>query len=420
VGEDKTRVYLERSKSSRISLFLDRDGSLSPYDPFFEIIPHVVGRLKSLSVWGKPKHLRDITAQLFHPTPVLEELLIYGDRAYPPHHNHTLTSALFNGNLSSLRELSLESVRTNLPWRNMVNLTSFTLARTLPSDLSAKHLLDFFEGAPCLRNIGLHLTVRTCGTRNGRLVSLECLEWMYINGGGPISHLLNHLLIPVGAELTTRIESPTFAIEDYLPRSLDNLRNFPNFTAVKLYSGGSNPRMRFTGPNGQVTMIPRTSRVDGTRLVLESLAQLDTSKTEQLEISCGDPPSSGPPYRALLPMKALRTLTLSQCIRPHPFIGALHPDAISSEPLVCPKLEELTLVLHNDGEIFDIKRVIGMAAARASKGAKLKSVRIFGQDEFGWADVLELEKHVLHVECGPGVDGTGDGVGEEDQGEWGL
>jgi hypothetical protein len=62
--------------------------------------------------------------------------------------------------------------------------------------------------------------------------------------------------------------------------------------------------------------------------------------------------------------------------------------------VVCPLLEELHIELKE--ETLDLKDVIGMAAARASKGAKLKSVRIV-QGSYTRADVLELKKHVLHV-----------------------
>ena len=39
--------------------------------------------------------------------------------------------------------------------------------------------------------------------------------------------------------------------------------------------------------------------------------------------------------------------------------------------------------------------------ARASRGAKLKSIRVVSKRKFAPADVLELKKYVLHVECGP-------------------
>jgi hypothetical protein len=411
IDEDKTRVYLERSKSSPIRLQLARDGGLTPSDPFFEIIPHAIGRLKSLYIEGTPEYLKDIIAQLSHPAPLLETLLIHGGCESQPRRSPALTPTLFNRDISSLRELCLVSVLTELPWRSMVNLTLFVLAYMSPGEVSVTQVLDFLEGAPHLGEIQLHFTTLTSCTQDERLVSPVCLKRIEINSCGPSSLLLNHLLIPVGAELTIEAESLSSLIRDHLPRSLDNLRNFSNFTTIRLDLDRSNPGIQFSGPNGQVNTTTPASRTDPTCLALESLAQFDTSKIERLEIERGDPPSSESPCRALLPMKALRTLTLSQCNSPHTFIGALHPDMSSSEAVVCPKLEELTLMLRTDGKIFDIKRVTGMAAARASKGAKLKSVRIIGQDKFVRTDVLELEEHVLHVECGLEVDGANDGSG---------
>ena len=57
---------------------------------------------------------------------------------------------LFDGNLSSLRELRLKCVRTNLPWRNMAGLTSFTLSYTLRGNFPIEHLLDFFGNSSLL------------------------------------------------------------------------------------------------------------------------------------------------------------------------------------------------------------------------------------------------------------------------------
>lgn len=67
--------------------------------------------------------------------------------------------------------------------------------------------------------------------------------------------------------------------------------------------------------------------------------------------------------------------------------------------VVCPKLEELVIEIYL--ERFDIKDVIGIAAARAIRGMKLKSVRIINSSRttYPQVDVLELKKHVLNVEC---------------------
>jgi len=408
VDEDKALVYLERSKSSPISLSLRRDHRLSLCDPLLEIIPRAIGRLGSLSIEATSENLHPITSQLSRPAPLLEELSICGDcqlvSRYP-----VLTPTLFGGDLSSLRRLCLESVRTELPWRNMVNLTSFLLAYTWPGEISVRQLLDFFESAPHLREVELHSATPTSGAQNRRLVSLACLKRMHITNGGPSFVLFDHLLIPVGAELITQADLP---IGDLLPRCLDNLRNFSNFTTIQLYVGASRLDMDFSGPNGRVRMSPRTSRADMTCFVHESLAQFDTSKTERFKIGGCVPLSRDPLYLALLPMKDLRFLLLYECISPHTCIRALHPRTGSLEVVACPNLEELVLVLRSDEERFDIGSVIGMAEARASRGKKLGTVKIVDrQDEPDPEDLFELGKHVRHVEYGYPVDAIDD---EED------
>ena len=415
---DRARVYLERSKSLPINLSLHADNHLPSHHPFFEIIPHAIGRLRSLFIEGPLEDLRGITDHTPRPAPLLEKLLICGDHHYKPHLRPVVAPALFGGDLSSLCSLGLRSVRTELPWRNMVNLTSFKLHYMSLGEVSIGQLLDFLESAPRLRKANIYEATPTSGAQNGRLVSLPCLKRMEITGGGSASPLLDHLLIPVGARLEIEVELPSPPIKDRPPRFLDNLRNLPNFTKIELDSGGSGPQMELSGPNGQIAiiaMIPRSSQVDKTCLILESLDHFDTSKVEQLETYCGDSPSSDPPYRALLPMEHLRVLTLDHCASPHTFIHALHPAMSLSGTVVCPELEELVIVLGS--RTLDVRSVIGAAAARASRGAKLKSVKIVGQDKLARIDVLELKKHVLDVECGPEVDetdGDGGGIGEQD------
>jgi hypothetical protein len=424
---EKARVYLERSKSSPITLHLYEARDLSPHNPFLHIVPHAISRLKSLRINAIPENLADITAHISRPAPILEYLSICVERdREPDQRNPTLTTALFNGDLTSLRDLALQSVRTELPWRNMVNLTSFMLGYTLPRDVSIRQLLDFFESAPHLRKIELRSVNLTSGTQDSRLVSMARLKRMEIIGDDPDhppSLLLDHLIIPIGAELTTRLGLHTPLIGGHLPKSLDNLRNLPNFTDICLRIGRGFPRIRLSGPNGQVTTMfprtsfPRTSPIHTTHFILGSLAWLDTSRTERLKIDRGNSPSGDPLYRAFLPMKRLRTFTLSHSSSPDALIRTLDPNIGSSGIVVCPKLEELVLVLRLDGETLDIKNVIEMAASRASRGAKLKSIRIVSRDESIRINVLELRKHVSHVECGPEVgvaNEDSDGSDEED------
>ena len=398
---EKTGIYLERSKASPISLTLRRTGDISSHDPLFQIIPHDIGRLKSLSIVGTPKTVRLITPHLSHPAPLLEHLSIFAGGEKPPLLHPASTSALFNENLPSLRTLRLECIRTELHWRNMDSLTSFVLGQTPPGEVTVNQLLDFFESAPRLCEVELRSTTPTTSAQNGRLVSLTCLKRMHICDCGPASVLLDHLLIPVGAKLRTESFLRGPLIGDLLPRSLDNLENFSNFTTIQLYFGGFHPDMKFSGPNGEVTMTILTYRGSNTSLVLECLAQLDISGTEWLELNRGNPPSRAHVYQALLPMKDLRTLIFFKCKSLHTFIRALQPGTDSSDAVVCPQLEELGLVLRTDGEIFNIASVVEMAAARALRGVKLRTVRIAdGEGEAG-LDVSELRKYVWNVERGP-------------------
>ena len=400
--EEQTWTYLGRSKSSPINLSLRRNEGVFPYNPFVRIIPHTIVRLKSLFLEGTPEDVEATTAHLSHPTPLLEHLSIRAGHRNWLDPNPTLAPTLFDGELSSLRTLSLEFIHTKLPWRNMVNLTSFTLGHMLPGEVTIEQLLDFFESTPHLCKVNLH-SITPAGTQHGRLVSLPCLTSMHIDSDDPPSILLDHLVIPVGTELTTRAPLLNFLVGEHLPRSLDNLKNLSNFTTIQLYFGVGYPCMRFSGPNGEVNTTVITFPANPTGLVLKSLGQLNTSKTKWLELNCSNPPNRNYLYQALLPMNNLHTLMLSQCRHLYIFIHALDPSMSPSEVVVCPKLEELILMFRTDEEILDITSVVGMAAARASRGAKLRTIRIV--DELGEVDldVLELRKHVWNVECGPGV-----------------
>jgi len=398
--EEKTRVYFERSKSSPINLSLDLSEGILPCDPVFQIIPHATGRLKSLSVKGLIEDVEVITSHLSHPAPLLEHLLIRPHPPYTPGDYPTLPSALFNGDLSSLRTLCLEFVHTELPWRNMVNLTSFTLSNISSGAFSIRWLLDFFESAPYLEEVKLCYSTPTTDTQGGQLVSLACLKSLEIDSDRPTSILLGHLLIPAGAKLEIQANLIISTIGELLPRSLDNLRNLSDFTAIELCPEGNYYQdIKFSGPNGQVAITIRSFRDNRTGSILRSLAELDTSKTERFEINTDNLLSREPIYQALLLMKGLRTLMVSRCINPDIYICALQPATSSLEAMVCPKLEEIILVLQFKGT-FDITSMIEMAAARALGGKKLRTIRIIDVRGGAELDVSELRRHVWNVEYG--------------------
>ena len=380
VDPEQTRVYLERSKSSPINLSLDSD--------FFEaeLIPSAAGRLKSLDIDVMPEELEFIGTHLSHPSPLLEVLSI---RSYD---DPVLPASLFNGNLSSLHELCLRSIRTELPWRNMANLTSFTFAYTSPP-VSLAQLLDFLESAPHLREVDILSSTPIFGVRNGQPVPLTCLQRMDTSGHAS-SHLFDHLLIPVGACLTMGVDRlPRPAIGGRRPSFLDNLRNLPNFTTITFASAPA--RMQLSGPNGTVTMVSKDYR---DRPWLECLAHFDTSKTERLEIKYHEHQPSVPMHQALLPMNDLRTLKLNYRLLDI-FLGALDPSFSPSGAVACPRLEEIVIVARSE---FDLKHILRTAEARALGGMKLKAVTIAKPPEMvlPQLEILELKKHVV----GFGVD----------------
>lgn len=76
------------------------------------------------------------------------------------------------------------------------------------------------------------------------------------------------------------------------------------------------------------------------------------------------------------------------------------------------------LILCADGEEFNIESVIEMAATRASRGSKLRTIRIFDErEELNPRCALELRKHV-HMEYDPEIanvaSGDSDDSDEED------
>ena len=389
---DKTLDYLERSEPLPINMSLHRDNVRFSHRPFFKIIPHVIERLKSLSV--ELGNLQEITPHLSRSAPLLEELLVRGYEG-APRHSPMLTSTPFNGDLSSLRSLHLECVITELPWRNMVNLTSLVLVNM--SQPSVKQLLNFFEGAPHLCEVELHSTSPSHDAQDGQLVSLGSLKSMRINGSGQHSLLLDHLLIPVGACLEVEVALPSPSIGNCPPKFFNNLRNLLNFTTIQLLNSGMlRSRVEFGGPNGQVIMYPNVFQPNTPCLALGSLDLFDTSNAKRLEVRYGDSPTRDSPHQSLLPMEDLHTLVLHQYNQPYTFIDALDPSMSLSGILVCPKLEELII---EGGEMLDPAKVVGMAAARALRGVKLRLIRITRLDKFGEVDVFELRKHVSHVEC---------------------
>ena len=103
-------------------------------------------------------------------------------------------------------------------------------------------------------------------------------------------------------------------------------------------------------------------------------------------------------------MENLHTLTLSDCQTPHTSEHVLDPNKSPLGVVVFPKLEEISFIPSTYRRSFDVRTVTEMAAVRASRGAKLTTIRIIDKmNKLDPKDISDLRKHVLHVEHGPNV-----------------
>ena len=404
---DKTLVYTDRSRSSPINMQLERYEELSPHDPFLQVIPRIITRLKSVVIRGSPESIHEIAAQLSPPAPLLGTLVIDIDCECSPQDGPVITTTLFNGDLSSLRELQLLCVCTELPWRNMVNLTSFTLNYSSSGDSSVTRLLDFFESAPRLSEIRLCFATPTFGTQKGRLVLLAHLKSMNIFGGEFPSLLLDHLLVPAGAKLKIQVTSDGAL---HLPESLDFLHEFSRFR-IHLHVRDFCPSIHLKAPNYRISLVPATPPPTSNCRVFESLARFELLNVERLSLADGElmrrDGDGCDHYRILGRMKNLRALTIVRCT-------GLSSFSFFNSSGIYAKLEEFTLDPRTDWGKFNIQNVIQLAAKQASLGRPLKSVRILSWDKSVQVGALKLEEYVSHVECSPTITLSGDGVDSDE------
>ena len=416
---EKTRVYIERSRSSPLEVHIGgySEDSLDLEDDISDLseaalhlmVPHF-GRLKILYVRTTSISVPPVFVEHFSRRfPVLEKLTIESVCHYLP----PLPEELFDGDLSSLRELSLDGILPPVPRKGMPNLTTLTL-RCMPKGKSLlTRLLNLFEYSPHIRYIRLSdLIPDSSEAPAERVVSLPYLQKLEIIAGPTHSTLLNHLLIPAGASLTLRFslddeESP---ISSYLSKSSDGLLNLSHITTVNLSFGPERRLLRLNGPSGELRVLevwPRgQDRTNaGTSLFLRSLGRFDLSRSRWLVIQlCRVEPLSTDSavecaiHQALNSLKDLYSLTLIHC-KNLTFILALNPSTNSSTIVLCPELKEITLYIEDLGDLH-VGEVLKMAEARASRGAKLSVITIISTATLGPKnDVFQLRKHVSRVEC---------------------
>jgi len=404
---DKTRVYIERAKLSRmrISLFEDQD---QPYleQAFLLAVPHI-RRLKSLTIVGASDIFQNLTKLLTIPTPSLEELTIvlWCDPA------PNLDNTLFSG-AHSLRRLCLRGSIADLPWKNLRNLTSFELC-TPYDPIVVTRFLAFLENAPLLRDIRLFGLIPTSSNAPpGRVVFLPHLEELSIYAH-PTHSVLNHISIPVNALLTLdfSFSGDKSPLPDCLPMTAKNLQNLSWITKVNLCFDGRKRLVQLSGPSGALDICGRwesdvkvTPSLGLDYQIMRSLDYFTLSGIERMMVTkyrslVPTIIENSTPYYTLDRMGDLRTLTLVQC-NDLPFIFTLDPGENYLRRLLCPKLEELVLYIETH-KPFNITELMDMARRRASKNAKLSLITIIGLGDLVSEKangVLKLRKHVTRVE----------------------
>jgi len=322
-----------------------------------------------------------------------------------------LEATLFDGDLSSLRTLTLVGVITSLSWENLSELTTFTLSCIPKGKISITRLLNFLTNAHRLRDITLRRSIPTSSNAPpGRVASLPCLESLTIDTDAAHSVLLNHLHILVGTSLLQEFgfHGDRSPLPDFLPRSLGNLENV-SITSVSPCLGEVEKRVRLDGPSGALRMLghsidqdePTPPSVLDSRIV-RSLGPFVLSGTQRLAIMKYKPLTmnnidQSTPYYILLRTEDLRTLTLTQCNN-LPFILALTLNQSPSKRVLCPMLRELVLYVE-ELESLNIRELVIMAKERASAGKKLSSVMIVGLGSLiSGKRVFKLKEYVTCVD----------------------
>ena len=397
---EKIRTYIRRSKSSPLKFYLGYNGNID--DVFPLMIPHI-HRLKSLTV--NTRALPSILRHFRCHTPLLEKLDInsVGDPV--------LDGTLFNGDLSSLRELRLHRVVTQFPWKNLANLRVVDLNPHFHR-YGTTQILNFFESAPLLHTVSLRYPMPDYSDAPpGRIVSLRHLNVFTINSPPPHSALLHHLHIPTGASLVSEFcfngeESPLLG---YLPERPPNFSNLSHIITVNLLFNSWRKFVQLSGPSGSLRVLAAwedwrtfpSHTID--YQILRSLRRSMLPTVQKLVISKYQYPrpveaKECPIFPMLSSANNLRTLVLINCNN-LPFVLALDPEQNPSNPVICPNMEELVFYIISWDQ-FSVKRVASMAKNRASRGAKLSSIVFSSLGELApRKEVSKLREHVTHVVC---------------------
>ena len=399
---NKTRLFLKRSKTSPLRIHPTRWFSK---EALLLTVPHL-NRLESLSLSKSSTNLLQLIEHLCSPSPFLKTLSLTVTHGEPL----ALRDSIFGGNLSSLHDLRLDGLVTNLAWENMSNLRIFHFCHVPADTISVTQLLDFFERAPLLHEILLEQAFPDFSDAlPGRIVPLPNLKHLTITARPLHTTLMNHLLIPTGASInqTVYLSDARSPILSHLPNDFKNLKHLSSITSITL-NFASQMRIRFEGPSGGHCLSnawfgrsPFPTNLDCR--VLQSLDVLPISAVERLAIEhwqsaiSSTAAEESPIYRALHLMVNLRALTLTACPN-HPFLCALNPKRNASRTIICPRLEKFVVHIGKKERYFT-NGLLKAVKERVSRGARLEAVTIIdGDGLLSAAQVLELRTSVSRIE----------------------
>ena len=396
---DKTRTYIQRSQSSPLEVYI---GGNAAVDASALVIPHI-HRLKSVTI--RTEKLPRVLEYFPCHTPLLEQM----DIDLCSTASQAPDNAFLNGDFSSLRKLRLCGGITYFPWRGLENLRVVNLRTPYPR-YTLTRLLDFLESAPLLHTVELCSPVRgPSDAPPRRIVSLRHLKAFTIEKDPPHSIILDHLHIPVGASLISKFdcymgrEPPPM---DYLPERSPNPNYLSHITAINLRFHRGQACVRLSGPSGSLRLfvsfsglgyVPHTAQgqlfrsFDPIISTTERLAVLGYYPTELDEVK------DCPLFQMLSSANHLRILALTNCDNIL-FIHAIDPEQNPSNFVPCPHLEELVVCTEYLPPLV-LEHLINMVKNRASRGAKLTSVRLVNLRSRKQEDeVLKFREHGIRVE----------------------
>ena len=284
-GHRQTRTFIERSKSSPLKIYASNLNDETYLDDALSLVMPHIPRLKSLSFHSDaiPDTLRNFLCHV----PLLENLEIHIDSPQA----QTLDIPLLNGDLPSLRTLSLVGDVVRLPQKKMSSLREFCLSCT-PGRVTVTQILNLLESSPLLHTIDITDSIPSSSdSPPERIVTLGHLKTLTITT--EMAHqICKHLGIPAGVSISvsTAFRNEAFPLLEFLRGTSPNIENLSHITTIDLYFEPDGKCAALSGPSGsfRLSCWRENSAISSTTIdnrFFRSISQRILSTTERLTIS---------------------------------------------------------------------------------------------------------------------------------------